>query len=100
MSDASIEDIALFPLNTVLFPGGLLPLRIFEQRYMDMATACLKDNLPFGICLIKAVTRLVHLLHLNLLAVPPESLNGTCTSWDSCLLERGVNSVFESDRRM
>ncbi|NTV68523.1 MAG: peptidase S16 [Azonexaceae bacterium] len=45
-------DIPLFPLNTVLFPGGLQPLKIFEQRYLDMAAACLKDNTPFGICLI------------------------------------------------
>ncbi|MFN4341844.1 MAG: LON peptidase substrate-binding domain-containing protein [Azonexus sp.] len=51
---ASIEtlSIPLFPLNTVLFPGGLQPLKIFEQRYLDMAAACLKDDRPFGICLI------------------------------------------------
>jgi Lon protease-like protein len=46
-------DIPLFPLNTVLFPGGRLPLRIFEQRYMDMAKVCIKDNLPFGVCLLE-----------------------------------------------
>ncbi|HXE39575.1 MAG TPA: LON peptidase substrate-binding domain-containing protein [Azonexus sp.] len=44
--------IPIFPLNTVLFPGGILPLKIFEQRYLDMAAACLKENTPFGICLI------------------------------------------------
>jgi Lon protease-like protein len=38
----------------VLFPGGRLPLRIFETRYMDMAKACLKDGTPFGACLIVA----------------------------------------------
>jgi Lon protease-like protein len=37
----------------VLFPGGRLPLRIFEQRYMQMAKACLKDGSPFGVCLIR-----------------------------------------------
>jgi Lon protease-like protein len=37
----------------VLFPGGRLPLRIFEQRYMSMAKACLKDGTPFGVCLIR-----------------------------------------------
>ena len=42
----------LFPLNTVLFPGGRLPLRIFEQRYVEMAKACLRDDTPFGVCLI------------------------------------------------
>ncbi|MDA8256241.1 MAG: LON peptidase substrate-binding domain-containing protein [Betaproteobacteria bacterium] len=46
--------IPLFPLQSVLFPGGRLPLRIFEQRYMDMAAACLKASAPFGICLIAA----------------------------------------------
>lgn len=38
----------------MLFPGGRLPLRIFETRYMDMAKACLKDGTPFGVCLIVA----------------------------------------------
>jgi Lon protease-like protein len=37
----------------VLFPGGRLPLRIFEQRYMEMAKACLKDGSAFGVCLIR-----------------------------------------------
>lgn len=36
----------------MLFPGGRLPLRLFEPRYMDMAKACLKDGSPFGVCLI------------------------------------------------
>lgn len=50
---SAIEDLPLFPLNTVLFPGGRLPLRIFEQRYMDMAKSCIKDQSPFGVCLIR-----------------------------------------------
>jgi len=37
----------------VLFPGGRLPLRIFESRYMEMAKACLKDGSAFGVCLIR-----------------------------------------------
>jgi uncharacterized protein len=47
------REIALFPLHTVLFPGGLLPLRVFESRYMEMATACLREGIPFGVCLIR-----------------------------------------------
>jgi Lon protease-like protein len=47
-----IEALPLFPLQTVLFPGGRLPLRIFEQRYMTMAKACLREGTPFGVCLI------------------------------------------------
>jgi Lon protease-like protein len=50
---AQLTELPLFPLNTVLFPGGRLPLRIFEQRYMDMAKACLRDQSPFGVCLIR-----------------------------------------------
>ncbi len=44
--------IPLFPLQSVLFPGGRLPMRIFEQRYMDMAKVCFKESGFFGICLI------------------------------------------------
>ncbi len=46
-------DLPLFPLNAVLFPGGVLPLRIFEARYMDMVRACMRDEREFGICLIR-----------------------------------------------
>ena len=45
--------IPIFPLNTVLFPGGPLPLRVFETRYVDMVSQCLKDDSPFGVLLIK-----------------------------------------------
>jgi Lon protease-like protein len=44
--------LPLFPLKTVLFPGGMLPLKVFEQRYVDMTKQCIKDNRPFGVCLI------------------------------------------------
>ncbi|MDE2274226.1 MAG: LON peptidase substrate-binding domain-containing protein, partial [Gammaproteobacteria bacterium] len=40
-------------LNTVLFPGGPLPLRIFETRYLDMLSRCLKSDAGFGVCLIE-----------------------------------------------
>ncbi|MEW6690335.1 MAG: LON peptidase substrate-binding domain-containing protein [Pseudomonadota bacterium] len=52
MSEPEAE-LALFPLNTVLFPGGLLPLRVFEQRYLEMSKACLRDGSAFGVCLIR-----------------------------------------------
>lgn len=45
-------DIPIFPLGAVLFPGGVLSLKVFEQRYLDMAAACMKDGTPFGVCLI------------------------------------------------
>lgn len=46
----------LFPLNTVLFPGGPLPLRIFETRYVDMVRYCMRERCPFGVVLIRAGT--------------------------------------------
>ncbi|HTP61873.1 MAG TPA: LON peptidase substrate-binding domain-containing protein [Burkholderiales bacterium] len=48
-----MKDLPLFPLGTVLFPGGLLPLRLFEQRYLEMGKACLRDAAPFGVCRIR-----------------------------------------------
>ena len=46
-------ELPIFPLGSVLFPGGTLALKIFEQRYMDMAKDCLKRAKPFGIALIR-----------------------------------------------
>jgi hypothetical protein len=48
-----VAEIPIFPLNTVLFPGGALPLRIFETRYIDMVSQCMKEGHGFGVCLIK-----------------------------------------------
>ena len=45
--------VPIFPLGTVLFPGGVLPLKIFEQRYLEMTKSCLRDSQPFGVCLIR-----------------------------------------------
>lgn len=46
------DTIPLFPLRTVLFPGGILPLRIFETRYLNMIRDCSREQLPFGVCLL------------------------------------------------
>ncbi|HKB81698.1 MAG TPA: LON peptidase substrate-binding domain-containing protein, partial [Burkholderiales bacterium] len=48
-----MTNLPIFPLNTVLYPGGLLPLKIFEQRYLDMTKACVRDATPFGVCRIR-----------------------------------------------
>lgn len=45
--------LPIFPLDSILFPGGSLSLRVFEQRYMEMAKACLKNGTPFGIAHIR-----------------------------------------------
>ena len=44
-----MDEIALFPLRAVLLPGGRIPLQIFEPRYIDMVTRCMKGELAFGI---------------------------------------------------
>ena len=46
--------LPLFPLKTVLFPGGVLPLRVFETRYVDMVRACMKTDSPFGVVAIRS----------------------------------------------
>ena len=48
-----MADIPLFPLPLVLFPGGRLPLQIFETRYLDMVKRCMRDNTGFGVVLIE-----------------------------------------------
>ncbi|MBX9811237.1 MAG: LON peptidase substrate-binding domain-containing protein [Burkholderiales bacterium] len=48
-----MQEISIFPLHTVLFPDGILQLKIFEQRYLEMTKICLRDNRPFGVCQIR-----------------------------------------------
>jgi hypothetical protein len=48
------DEIPLFALGTVLFPDGLLPLRVFETRYLDMIGECLRDRKGFGVCAIES----------------------------------------------
>ena len=47
--DLKLISLPLFPLGTVLYPGGHLPLRIFEVRYLDMISKCHKAGAPFGV---------------------------------------------------
>lgn len=47
-----MSEIPIFPLRTVLFPGGQLPLRIFEQRYLDMVRHCTRTDTGFGVCFL------------------------------------------------
>ena len=51
------DEIPLFPLNTVIFPDGLIPLRIFETRYLDMVRDCARHDTGFGIVLTKPKTQ-------------------------------------------
>lgn len=49
---AATQSLPLFPLRSVLMPGGLLALRVFEPRYLDMVKRCARDGGSFGVCLI------------------------------------------------
>jgi len=48
-----LQSLPLFPLSTIVLPEGLLPLRLFERRYLDMISACSKSGTGFGFCLIR-----------------------------------------------
>jgi uncharacterized protein len=48
-STLTLQSLPLFPLGAVLFPGGVLPLRIFEVRYLDMINRCHRAGAPFGV---------------------------------------------------
>jgi Lon protease-like protein len=49
MAPLTLHCLPLFPLGTVLFPGGVLPLRVFEVRYLDMVGKCHRSGAPFGV---------------------------------------------------
>jgi Lon protease-like protein len=82
-------DIPLFPLNAVLFPGGRLNLRVFEQRYLDLVRGCARSGGGFGICMIlhgreageaavpAAIGTLAHIVDFY---TQPDGLLGICVS--------------------
>ena len=47
--DISANELPLFPLQAVLFPGGQVGLKVFEARYLDLMTTCLREREPFGV---------------------------------------------------
>lgn len=78
--------VPIFPLHAVLFPGGLLPLRVFEARYMDMTRDCLRQDQPFGVCLIRSGNE------VGGGAVPePVGCLATITEWD--MQQQGVLGI-------
>lgn len=52
----STTELPLFPLQSVLFPGGLLSLKVFEARYLDLITTCLREQRPFGVIALRSGT--------------------------------------------
>ena len=49
-----MDELPLFPLRTVLFPGGLLELKIFEARYLDLMSRCMREGTPFGVVALRS----------------------------------------------
>jgi Lon protease-like protein len=85
----------------VLFPGGRLPLRIFEQRYMGMAKTCLKDGTPFGVCLILEGGEVGAPRFPPGSAPSPASPTGTCRSSACCkVVARGEGRFRILERRV
>src|SRR5438876_12064230 len=74
--------LPLFPLKTVLFPGGRLPLRIFEQRYIAMAKACLSSDEPFGVCCITRGSEVVDAATASLPEFAAIGTLATLRDWD------------------
>ncbi len=52
-TDGPSFELPLFPLRSVLYPGGLLPLKIFEPRYLDLMTRCLREQSGFGVVALR-----------------------------------------------
>ncbi|MEY4563028.1 MAG: hypothetical protein RLZZ618_2305 [Pseudomonadota bacterium] len=50
---SSTRQLPLFPLQAVLFPGGLLSLKVFESRYLDLVSQCLREQQPFGVVALR-----------------------------------------------
>lgn len=53
MNPEPAVELPLFPLRTVLFPGGLLSLKVFEARYLDLIGSCLRETRPFGVVALR-----------------------------------------------
>ena len=53
MPETDVLAVPLFPLQAVLFPGGLLSLKVFEARYLDLISACMRESKPFGVMALR-----------------------------------------------
>jgi Lon protease-like protein len=59
-SSSDLGALPLFPLQTVLYPGGLLNLKVFEARYLDLVGRCLRERTPFGVVCLRQGSRDTH----------------------------------------
>ena len=92
-----IHELPLFPLGTVLFPGGLLPLRIFEPRYLDMIANCMRDSLPFGVVLLRRGGEVMKDSHTSELEF--HDVGTEARVFDFSQTEKGILAVVASGER-
>ena len=83
------QEISLFPLHVVLFPGGRIDLQIFEQRYLDLVRYCLRNSTGFGVCLIKSGGEVVR--EGNQQTIHRTGTFGKIVDWDQ--LENGLLGI-------
>ena len=92
-----IHELPLFPLGTVLFPGGVLPLRIFEPRYLDMIANCMKDSSPFGVVLLRRGGEVMKDSHTS--EVEFYDVGTEARVFDFSQTEKGILAVVASGER-
>ena len=99
VNDRSLSDVPLFPLSTVLYPGGFLPLRVFERRYLDMITAVMRGDARFGVVSIREGEEVGNAA-LSHMARGGIYLAGGVTLGVLDLLERGpfLDAIFDKGR--
>ena len=83
------RDIALFPLRVVLFPGSKLDLQIFERRYLDLISQCMRNDEGFGVCLLREGEEVIR--EVSKQTIHRTGTYGKIVDWDQ--LENGLLGV-------
>lgn len=83
------QAIALFPLRLVLFPGSKIELQIFERRYLDLVSHCLRNDLGFGVCLLREGEEIVR--EASKQTIHRTGTYGKIVDWDQ--LENGLLGI-------
>jgi Lon protease-like protein len=76
------ELLPLFPLGSILFPGGRMPLQIFEARYLDLVKDCMRSGSGFGVCLIAGGDEVVRRKGQDLPSIQPCGVLAKIVDWD------------------
>ena len=92
-----IHELPLFPLGTVLFPGGILPLRIFEPRYLDMIANCMRESSTFGVVLLRRGGEVMKDSHTS--EVEFHDVGTEARVFDFSQTEKGILAVVASGER-